>query len=597
LAALKAPVVRFRGRWVAIDAEEISEALRLLQAPTDVLAAHEALALSLGVPAVAPQTPLPVSVTAEGSFADLIAKLRTAGSAIEVTAPATLQGTLRPYQQRGLAWLASMAELGLGACLADDMGLGKTVQLIALLLHRQQADELSGPVLLVCPTSVVGNWERELKRFAPSLPLVRHYGTTRARTRAVFESLPAGTVVLTTYGLLRRDVGLLADIGWSVAALDEAQNIKTATSRTAQAARTLRSEFRVALTGTPVENRLTELWSIFEFLNPRLLGSQAAFRRDYAIPIERYGHLERAERLKQVVQPFVLRRLKSDRNIIQDLPHKQEVRVVCSLTREQASLYQAALDEAMRRIREASGIERRGQVLALITALKQICNHPAQYLHESGPLAGRSGKLQRCCQMLEELLAAGDRALVFTQYREMGQRLVSELRRVLGCEIPFLHGGVSRAGRDAMVSRFQEDPLSPPILVLSVKAGGTGLNLTAASHVIHYDRWWNPAVEDQATDRAFRIGQRRNVQVHTLLCAGTIEEKVDRLLEQKRALASQVIGAGERWITELGDVELQELFALAADAVIAEDVADSEPSEQRARPTPSRVKRRRRASA
>jgi len=577
LAALKAPVVRFRGQWVAIDAAEIAEALRLLDAPAGPLAAHEALALSLGVPAAIPQTVLPVSVTPEGAFADLLSRLRAASAAVEVMAPATLQGTLRPYQQRGLGWLASMAELGLGACLADDMGLGKTVQLLALLLHRQQTGQLAGPVLLVCPTSVVGNWEREIKRFAPSLPLVRHYGTTRARQGTTFESLAAATVVLTTYGLLRRDAELLAGVPWSVAALDEAQNIKTAASRTAQAARCLRAEFRVALTGTPVENRLAELWSIFEFLNPRLLGSQAAFRRDYAIPIERHGHLEMAERLKQIVQPFVLRRLKSDRSIIQDLPHKQEMRVVCSLTREQASLYQAVLDEAMRRIREASGIERRGQVLALITALKQICNHPAQYLGESGPLAGRSGKLQRCCQMLEELISTGDRALVFTQYRQMGQRLVSELRRVLGCEVPFLHGGVSRAARDAMVSRFQEDPLAPPVFVLSVKAGGTGLNLTAASHVIHYDRWWNPAVEDQATDRAFRIGQRRNVQVHILMCAGTVEEKVDHLLEQKRALAAQVIGAGERWITELGNAELQELFSLAADAVIAEDVADAEP--------------------
>lgn len=596
LAALKAPVVRFRGQWVAIDAAEIAEALRLLESPTAMLSPHEALAMSLGVPAVVPQTSLPVSVTPEGSFADLLQRLRAAGAAAEVTAPATLHGTLRPYQQRGLSWLASMAELGLGACLADDMGLGKTVQLIALLLHRQQAGQLKGPVLLVCPTSVVGNWERELSRFAPTLSLVRHYGTDRARSGDTFESLPAATVVLTTYGLLRRDVELLGAVAWSITALDEAQNIKTAASRTAQAARSLRADFRVALTGTPVENRLAELWSIFEFLNPRLLGSQAAFRRDYAIPIERHGHQEMAERLKQIVQPFVLRRMKSDRSIIQDLPRKQEMRVVCSLTREQASLYQAALDEAMRSIEEAEGIERRGLVLALITSLKQICNHPAQYLHEAGPLTGRSGKLQRCCQMLEELTAAGDRALVFTQYREMGERLVAELERVLGCEVPFLHGGVPRARRDAMVNRFQDDPFSPPVFVLSVKAGGAGLNLTAASHVIHFDRWWNPAVEDQATDRAYRIGQRRNVQVHTLLCAGTVEEKVDRLLEQKRALASQVIGAGERWITELADAELHELFSLAADTVIAEDVSDEEPLPRSAKEA-GRAKRRRKRSA
>lgn len=575
LAKLKAPLIQHRGRWVAVDAHEIAEALRLLSAQDGTLAAHEALAAALGNADQIVQTTLPVDVAVEGSFANVVTRLRSATDAIEFIPPATFTGTLRPYQMRGLGWLVTMADLGLGACLADDMGLGKTVQLIALLLHRQRASA-QGPVLLVCPTSVVGNWERELQRFSPSLPVVRHYGALRARSGEEFVDLPPGAIVLTTYGLLRRDIASLAHVPWSVAALDEAQNIKNAASRTAQAARALKAEFRVALTGTPVENRLTELWSIFEYLNPRLLGPQAEFRREFAIPIERYGQADAAQRLKRIVQPFILRRLKSDPAIIQDLPPKQEMKVICSLTREQASLYQAALDEAMRRIETSEGIERRGLVLALLTALKQICNHPAQYLGESGPLHGRSGKLQRCIEMLDEVVASGDRALVFTQYREMGDRLVAEIDRVFGVDAPFLHGGVPRAARDAMVQRFQEDPRSPGIFVLSVKAGGTGLNLTAANHVFHFDRWWNPAVEDQATDRAYRIGQRRAVQVHKLLCAGTVEDKVDQLLERKRDLAARIVGAGEQWITELDDAALKDLFSLAPDAVIATDVTDAD---------------------
>jgi SNF2 family DNA or RNA helicase len=474
------------------------------------------------------------------------------------------------------------------------MGLGKTVQMIALLLHRARAGA-GAPALLVCPTSVIGNWERELTKFGPSIPFVRHYGSQRARDAQAIAALAPGTLVLTTYGLLRRDWRSLADVSWSVAMLDEAQNIKNASSRTAQAARALRAEFRVALTGTPVENRLAELWSIFEFLNPRFLGPQAEFRRSYAIPIERYGHTEIADQLKRLTQPFILRRLKSDPSIIQDLPSKQEMKIICSLTREQASLYQAALDEALAKIEDAEGIERRGQVLALLTALKQICNHPAQYLGEPGPLPGRSGKLQRIVEMLEEVLAADDRALVFTQYREMGDRLVDEFHRAFGIEVPFLHGGVPQGARDEMVRRFQDDPRSPPIFVLSVKAGGTGLNLTAANHVFHYDRWWNPAVEDQATDRAYRIGQHRSVQVHKLMCAGTVEDKVDQLLERKRQLAATIVGQGEQWITELDDNELRNLFSLAPDAVISEDIAETE-SETEA-PVAKKRGRRPKASA
>jgi SNF2 family DNA or RNA helicase len=468
-----------------------------------------------------------------------------------------------------------MASLGLGGCLADDMGLGKTVQVLAFLLHRAEAEPGDvRPTLLVAPTSVVGNWEREIARFAPSLPVVRHYGSTRTKTAVALASAAreAGThaIVLTTYGIVRRDVKTLAAETWSTVVLDEAQNAKNAASATAKAVRALPASHRFALTGTPVENRLAELWSILDFANPGMLGGLEAFRQTFAVPVERYGNAEAADKLRRIVAPFLLRRLKSDKNVIRDLPAKNEMDVFCTLTREQATLYKAAVDEEMRLIAKSEGIERRGRVLALITALKQICNHPAQYLGERGPLARRSGKLARITEMLEEALSTGDKALVFTQYREMGDRLVTHLAEQLGVEVVFLHGGTSKRSRDAMVQRFQDEPKNARVFVLSLKAGGTGLNLTAASHVFHYDRWWNPAVEDQATDRAYRIGQKRAVQVHKLVCAGTVEDRVAQLLGKKRELASKVVGAGERWITELGDSELRELVALSKDAVVSD---------------------------
>ncbi len=579
LARFKAPLVRFRGQWVAVDPAELAEAQRLLATGGGTLAGYEALAAALGSERLSTHAELPVEIVAEGRLATLLARLgesrEEAGTGAAATPPPDFHGHLRPYQERGLSWLAQMSALGLGACLADDMGLGKTIQLLALLLHRRGQDRGgSRHALLVCPTSVVGNWEREAARFAPTLPVVRHYGPGRARSAEEIAAGPPGALVVTTYGLLRRDAALLAGVDWSVAALDEAQNIKNSASHTARAARALRAGFRVALTGTPVENRLAELWSISEYLNPRLLGPLETFRREVAAPIERHGRDDVAERLRRLVGPFILRRLKSDPAIIQDLPPKQEMKVFCTLTREQASLYQAVVDEAMRKISAAEGVQRRGLVLALITALKQVCNHPAHYLGEAAPLAGRSGKLARLQEMLEEAVAAGDRALVFTQFREMGDRLVAALGRALDVEVAFLHGGVPRTARDAMVRRFQEEDGGPRIFVLSLRAGGTGLNLTAASHVFHFDRWWNPAVEDQATDRAYRIGQRKAVQVHKLLCAGTVEEKVDQILEGKRGLAARIVGGGERWITELDDAALRELFSLAPDAALPADDAD-----------------------
>jgi len=582
LAALKAPLVLHRGRWVAINRDELAHAARLLAEGGGTITAAAALAAALSESAEQGATSLPIEVAAEGQIEQVLRQLREPNSE-PIAVPPDFHGELRPYQERGLAWLAQMSRLGLGACLADDMGLGKTIQLLAFLLYRRvaQKDDMR-PVLLVCPTSVIGNWQREVMKFAPSLNVIQHYGNERVREASAFAALPPATVALTSYGLLRRDAALLGSVDWAVVVLDEAQNIKNTDSRTARVARSLPADFRIALTGTPIENRLTELWSIFEFLNPGLLGPLARFQREVAIPIERFGRNDVADRLKRIVRPLLLRRVKTDPSIIQDLPSKQEMEVFCTLTREQASLYESAVDAAMATIEGADGIERRGQVLALITALKQICNHPAQYLHEAGPLPQRSGKLQRLSEMLEEIVANGDRALIFTQYREMGDRLVRELQRVLGVEILYLHGGTPRAQRDLMIKRFQESS-GARVFILSVKAGGTGLNLTVATHVFHYDRWWNPAVEDQATDRAYRIGQRRHVQVHKFLCAGTIEEKVDALLKTKRDLASRIVGQGEQWITELDNVALRELFALSANAVIDGDThngdADAEVGE------------------
>ncbi|AGC49211.1 SNF2/helicase domain-containing protein [Myxococcus stipitatus DSM 14675] len=578
LAERKAPLVRFRGEWVAVDPHELDAIQRHLAEGPGRMVAREAVRVALL--GETRHGSLPVTVTATGALEERLGRLRSGGATAQV-APLSLRATLRPYQSRGLHWLDTLASLGLGACLADDMGLGKTVQILAFLLRRlERSPRESRPTLLVAPTSVVGNWEREVARFAPSLRLTPHYGAERARTVGDMPQGP-GSLVLTTYGLLRRDAELLARVDWATVVLDEAQNIKNAASATARAARALRSSERFALTGTPVENRLAELWSILEFANPGLLGPLETFRRELALPIERHGNPEAAQRLRRIVGPFVLRRLKSDPAIISDLPAKNEMKVVCTLTREQASLYKAVVDEELRRIEESDGIERRGRVLALLLFTKQIANHPAQYLGESGPLPGRSGKLARVTEMLEEALSAGDKALVFTQFREMGDKLVAHLSEHLGHEVVFLHGGTSQRARDELVRRFQDEPHGPRVFVLSVKAGGTGLNLTAASHVFHYDRWWNPAVEDQATDRAYRIGQRRAVQVHKLVCAGTVEEKIDVLLERKRQLAERVVGTGEHWVTELDTAALRELFSLSSGAVADEGEAEGEPARRR----------------
>jgi SNF2 family DNA or RNA helicase len=375
-------------------------------------------------------------------------------------------------------------------------------------------------------------------------------------------------LVLTSYALLHRDVEDLSAVQWAGVVLDEAQNIKNPDTKQSQAVRDLVSDYRIALTGTPVENHVGDLWAIMDFLNPGLLGTREQFKRSFFVPIQAYREREASRRLQRITTPFILRRLKTDRSIISDLPEKLEMKVFCTLSGEQGSLYASVVEDAEKKIRDAEGIQRRGVILATLTKLKQVCNHPAHFLGDGSELEGRSGKLARLTEMLEEVIEAGDRSLVFTQFAEMGALLQSHIQEMLGREVLFLHGGVPKRKRDDQIARFQSDASdAPPIFVLSLKAGGLGLNLTRASHVFHFDRWWNPAVENQATDRAFRIGQHANVQVHKYVCAGTLEERIDEMIERKRSIAEDIVGTGEAWITELDDEELHDMLALRSDAV------------------------------
>ncbi|SCG48883.1 DEAD/DEAH box helicase [Micromonospora coxensis] len=561
LAALKTPLVRLRGRWVELDPKRLAAGLRLLRSAGELTVAD---LLRLGLAEGDRPEELPVlEVSADGPLGDLLAG-EAERRLTPLDPPPAFKGTLRPYQRRGLAWLTFLQSLGLGGILADDMGLGKTVQLLALLAGDPPD---AGPTLLVCPMSLVGNWQREAAKFTPGLRVHVHHGADRARGAQFEEAVHAADLVLTTYSVAARDAVALASLAWHRVVVDEAQAIKNASTRQAEAVRSLPARHRVAVTGTPVENRLADLWSIMQFANPGLLGPASSFKQSYAVPIERHGDAETAARLRRMTGPFVLRRLKTDSSIISDLPEKLEMEVVCNLTTEQASLYRAIVDDMLAKIESSDGMERRGLVLATMTRLKQVCNHPAQLLRDGSALPGRSGKLERLDEILDEVLAAGEKALLFTQYAEFGGMLRGHLSARFGREVLFLHGGVGKADRDAMVTRFQS-PDGPSVFVLSLKAGGTGLTLTAANHVVHVDRWWNPAVEDQATDRAFRIGQRRRVQVRKFVCAGTVEEKVAAMIADKRSLAASVVGSGEQWVTELSTDRLRELFTLEAGAVV-----------------------------
>ncbi len=562
LARLKVPLVRLRGQWVELDEAHLKAALKFLERhQAGTMTAADALAAGLGR-RPGDQVPL-VDVDADGWLGDLLS-----GQADRrlppMTAPAGFAGTLRPYQERGLSWLSFLGDLGLGGILADDMGLGKTIQLLSLIAAQAAGP---GPTLLVCPMSLVGNWQREAARFTPDLRVHVHHGADRLDADGSGRRAAEADLVITSYGVATRDRAALSTLTWARVVCDEAQNIKNHATKQARAVRALPAATRIALTGTPVENRLSELWSIMEFTNPGLLGPAERFREDYAIPIERHGSDDAARALQRLTRPFVLRRLKTDKAIISDLPDKQEMKVWCNLTPEQASLYAATVADMLSRIEEAADdISRRGLVLATMAKLKQVCNHPAHLLGDGSRLPGRSGKLARLEEICDEIVAEGDKALCFTQYAEFGRMLQPHLAARLGCPVLFLHGGTPKKQRDAMVETFASLD-EPALFLLSLKAGGTGLNLTAASHVIHVDRWWNPAVEDQATDRAFRIGQHRNVQVRKFVCVGTLEERIDAMIEEKKALAERVVGTGESWLTELSVADLREVLTLSPEAV------------------------------
>lgn len=572
LLAQKSPLVEMNGEWIALQPADVRAAQAILKQSQEPIQLTVEDALRLSTRDVQAIAKLPVvDFQASGILQQLIDNLTNNRRIEPIAKPQGFCGELRPYQARGVGWLAFLEQWGLGACLADDMGLGKTPQLIAFLLHLKAEDLLLKPTLVICPTSVLNNWQREVEKFAPTLSTIIHHGSQRSQGKTFLREIKNKDLVITSYALAYRDAKTLEAVDWQGVVLDEAQNIKNPQAKQAQAVRKLKAGFRIALTGTPVENRLAELWSILDFLNPDFLGTQQFFQRRFATPIEKYGDRESLQVLRSLVQPFILRRLKTDGEIVKDLPQKQEMDVFCGLSLEQAEFYQDLVTKSLNEIESAEGIQRKGLILTLLLKLKQICNHPAQFLKEKSLGSGdRSGKLLRLEEMLEELVEEGDRALIFTQFAEWGKLLQPYLKKKLGCEILFLYGGTERQKRQEMIDRFQHDPDAPSIFILSLKAGGTGLNLTRANHVFHVDRWWNPAVENQATDRAFRIGQKQNVQVHKFICTGTIEEKINDILASKKQLAEQTISAGEQWLTNLDTDQLRHLLLLDRQAIIDE---------------------------
>jgi hypothetical protein len=559
-----ATLIRIGGRWVQIDRAEARRALANLaehRAQHSELNALELLRLAADDNGAELTAAAPADSAGPSWVGDLLAGLPDA-QLQEGKVPDGFTATLRHYQLRGLGWLQFLHRVGLGGCLADDMGLGKTPTTLAHLAGVQ------GPHLVVCPLSVVRNWEAETARFAPLMRVLVHHGASRHGADAFARHVAEHDLVLTTYQVATRDLATLSSVNWSTVVLDEAQAVKNPATRTARAMRAIPAGQRIALTGTPVENRLSELWSILSTTTPGLLGNATSFKHRFANPIEKERDPAATEALRRLSGPFLLRRTKADKSLVPDLPDKIEQLAWSTLTREQAHLYQGVVDQLLHDAQQEKGMRRRGIVLAALTRLKQICNHPAHALGDGSKIAGRSGKLTRFDELVTDLLDADEQALIFTQFREMGSLLQQHLHEQFGHTVPFLHGGVAKTGRDRMVDQFQQGTATSPLLLVSLKAGGTGLNLTAASRVVHYDRWWNPAVEDQATDRAWRIGQTRSVFVHKLVCSGTVEERVDALINDKRALADAVIGgSGEAWLSELSTDALRDLVRLDRSAV------------------------------
>ncbi|PSB26799.1 DEAD/DEAH box helicase [Stenomitos frigidus] len=573
LVSAKTPLVQFRGQWLELDQAKMRQMLefwKTQQQENPELSLLDFLKLT-----ASDDENLELQVDRSSNLAEMLEKLGDKSQLQPVDNPQHLQGNLRDYQKRGVSWLHYLEQLGLNGCLADDMGLGKTIQVIARLLQERELMQQAGqthlpPTLLIAPTSVVGNWHHEIQKFAPQLKAIVHHGTERAKESKAFkQACRENDLLITSFALARLDAKLLDEIKWHRIVLDEAQNIKNPKAALTKAILKLNAPHRLALTGTPIENRLLDLWSIFNFLNPGYLGNQTQFRRNFELPIQKNNDPRQSATLKKLVEPFILRRVKTDQSIIKDLPDKVEQKLFCNLTKEQASLYEAVVKDVEAKINELEGIQRKGLILATLTKLKQVCNHPMQFLQDGSNFTPeRSHKLTRLSEMVEEAMEEGESMLIFTQFNELGQALEKYLRQACHYNTYYLSGSTSRKKREQMITEFQDPETEPSIFVLSLKAGGVGITLTKANHVFHFDRWWNPAVEDQATDRAFRIGQKRNVFVHKFVAMGTLEERIDAMIEDKKKLAGSIVGADESWLTELDSNAFKKLIALNKSAIL-----------------------------
>ena len=566
LVNAKTSLVQFRGQWMELDREKMQQLLQFWQTHQD----EEPEVTLLDMLKLGTEREDDLEWDHDQSLKDMLSQLHDKNAFAPIDDPQALQGTLRDYQKRGVAWLQYLENLGLNPCLADDMGLGKTLEVIARLLKEREVADDVPTTLIIAPTSVLGNWRKEIERFAPNLRTLVHQGSARIKDEKTFKATcQMHDVILTSFALARLDEKLLRSLKWHRVVVDEAQNIKNPEAAQTRAILKLVAPHRLALTGTPVENRLRDLWSIFNFLHPGYLGKEAQFRKTFEMPIHKENDMVKSATLKKLVEPFILRRVKTDKSIINDLPDKIEQKMYCTLTPEQASLYEAVVKDVTEQLNDVDGIKRKGLILSTLLRLKQICNHPMQFLQDGSAFTSeRSHKLQRLGEMVEEVMDNGESALIFTQFTEIGGALQRYLEHTWHYNTYYLHGGTKVPKRDQMVAEFQDPETDPSVFILSLRAGGVGLNLTKANYVFHFDRWWNPAVEDQATDRAFRIGQRKNVFVHKFVAMGTMEERIDAMIEDKKRLSSLVVGADESWLTELDNDTFKELITLRRSAVL-----------------------------
>ncbi|WP_414542067.1 DEAD/DEAH box helicase [Nostoc sp. CCY0012] len=562
----KSPLVHFRGQWMELDRDKMQQLLEFWESHGDEQPQMNLLEFLQRSAEVGEEW----EIEHDEVLSEMIAKLQDKSQLEPISETLNLQGTLREYQKRGVSWLEYLERLGLNGCLADDMGLGKSVQVIARLVQEKDAVESVLPTLLIAPTSVVGNWQKEIAKFAPHLKTMVHHGSDRLQNSTDFKAAcQQHDVVITSFTLARKDEKLLNSVAWQRLVLDEAQNIKNPKAAQTKAILKLSAKHRLALTGTPVENRLLDLWSIFNFLNPGYLGKEAQFRKSFEIPIQKDNDRVKSTTLKKLVEPLILRRVKTDQSIISDLPDKVEQKLYTNLTKEQASLYEVVVKDVEEKLQNIEGIQRKGLILSTLMKLKQICNHPAQFLQDNSEFSTeRSHKLSRLAEMVEEAVAEGESLLIFSQFTEVCASVEKHIKQSLHCNTYYLHGGTSRNRREQMITEFQDPDTEPSVFILSLKAGGVGITLTKANHVFHFDRWWNPAVEDQATDRAFRIGQKKNVFVHKFVTIGTLEERIDQMIEDKKKLSSAVVGSDESWLTELDNEAFKQLISLNKSAIL-----------------------------